>query len=75
MAKLIVQMNVQIIILFSKPITYSLTLEELGLETVHKYQGREPSGRMFNEIALDHNSNEKFRNFIMKFWPDFLDWF
>ncbi len=41
---------------FSKPITYSLTLEELGTEIVHKYQGREPSGRMFNEIVLDHNS-------------------
>jgi len=40
----------------SKPITYSLTLEELGTEIVHKYQGREPSGRMFNEIVLDHNN-------------------
>ncbi len=40
----------------SKPITYSLTLEELGTEVVHRYQGREPSGRMFNEIVLDHNS-------------------
>jgi len=26
---------------------------------VHKYQGREPSGRMFNEIVLDHNSERK----------------
>ena len=41
---------------FSKPITYALTLEELGTEIVHRYQGREPSGRMFNEIVLDHNS-------------------
>jgi len=40
----------------SKPITYSLTLEELGTDEVHKYQGREPSGRMFNEIVLDHNN-------------------
>ena len=40
----------------SKPITYALTLEELGTELIHQYQGREPSGRMFNEIALDHNS-------------------
>ena len=39
----------------SKPLTYALTLNELGTEVVHKYQGREPSGRMFNEIALDHN--------------------
>ena len=40
----------------SKPITYSLTLQELGTDVVHRYQGREPSGRMFNEIVLDHNS-------------------
>merc|ERR1719266_207775 len=40
----------------SKPITYALTLEELGTEIVHRYQGREPSGRMFNEIVLDHNN-------------------
>ena len=46
----------------SKPITYSLTLEELGTEQVHNYQGREPSGRMFNEIVLDHNS--KFKSTI-----------
>ncbi len=44
------------IVNYSKPVTYALTLEELGPEEVHKYQGREPSGRMFNEIALDHNS-------------------
>ncbi len=42
----------------SKPITYALTLEELGTEIVHRYQGREPSGRMFNEIVLDHNSKK-----------------
>ena len=47
---------------FSKPITYSLTLEELGMPEVHKYQGREPSGRMFNEIVLDHNSKFYFSN-------------
>ena len=39
----------------SKPITYTLSLEELGAGVVHKYQGREPSGRMFNEIVLDHD--------------------
>ena len=39
----------------SKPITYTLSLEELGADVVHKYQGREPSGRMFNEIVLDHD--------------------
>lgn len=33
-----------------------MTLEELSTKTVHKYNGREPSGRMFNEIVLDHNN-------------------
>jgi len=37
-----------------RPITYGIALNELD-EEVHKYQGREPSGRMKNEIALDHN--------------------
>ncbi len=41
----------------SKPITYAVTLSELGEELVHKYQGREPSGRKINEIVLDYNSN------------------
>ena len=38
----------------SKPITYAICLDELGTEKVHTYQGREPSGRVFNEIVLDH---------------------
>ena len=37
----------------SKPITYGLALEELGEEEVHKYVGTEPSGRTFNELALN----------------------
>ena len=44
----------------SKPITYTLSLEELGADVVHKYQGREPSGRMFNEIVLDHDGELLF---------------
>ena len=44
-----------------KPIVYGITLDELdGL--VHKYQGREPSGRKFNEIVLDHNSKWGFHS-------------
>ncbi|VDD94493.1 unnamed protein product [Enterobius vermicularis] len=39
----------------SKPFTYAIALEELGAEEVHKYVGQEPSGRLFNEICLDHN--------------------
>ena len=42
-----------------RPITYGIALNELD-EEVHKYQGREPSGRKKNEIALDHNRNLKF---------------
>ena len=39
----------------SKPFTYALALNQLGAEVVQKFIGREPSGRMFNEIALDYN--------------------
>jgi glutaminase len=35
-----------------KPITYCLALEDRGADYVHKYVGREPSGRNFNELAL-----------------------
>jgi len=46
----------------ARPITYGITLHELdGL--VHKYQGREPSGRKFNEIVLDHN-NKPFNPYV-----------
>lgn len=45
----------------SKPITYAIALNELGNETVHKYVGTEPSGRMFNAIVLDYNG-EWYRN-------------
>ena len=39
----------------SKPITYCLALEEHGAEAVHQYIGREPSGRGFNELTLNHD--------------------
>jgi glutaminase len=39
----------------SKPITYAICLDELGSDEVHQYLGREPSGRVFNEIVLDYN--------------------
>ena len=42
--------------IYSLPITYGITLHELGVEQVHKYQGREPSGRKMDDIALDYNS-------------------
>ena len=37
----------------SKPFTYAICLNELGPEIVHNYISHEPSGRNFNEIALD----------------------
>ncbi|TRY67038.1 hypothetical protein TCAL_07223 [Tigriopus californicus] len=40
----------------SKPITYAVTMSELGTDIVHKYQGKEPSGRKTNEIVLDFNN-------------------
>ncbi|MFO7565061.1 MAG: glutaminase A [Enhygromyxa sp.] len=36
-----------------KPLNYCLALEEHGAEHVHRYVGREPSGRGFNELSLD----------------------
>lgn len=40
----------------SKPLTYGIALDLLGSDVVHKYVGQEPSGRNFNELILDHNS-------------------
>ncbi len=37
----------------SKPFSYSIALNELGHDLVHKHVGHEPSGRNFNEICLD----------------------
>jgi len=39
----------------SKPVTYSLALEEHGKEKVHKHVGREPSGSSFNALKLNDN--------------------
>ena len=44
------------LIFFSKPLNYAIALNELGSETVHDYVGQEPSGRKFNELDLDYNS-------------------
>ena len=44
----------------SQVLTYAICLNELGQERVHQLQGREPSGRQFNEIALDHHSMLSF---------------
>ena len=52
----------------SKPFTYAVCLNELGRDTVHQYVGQEPSGRMFNELSLDNNS-EHGRKKDTKFHP------
>jgi len=38
-----------------KPLSYAIACEYLTKKVVHKYIGQEPSGRMFNEMVLDHN--------------------
>jgi glutaminase len=37
----------------TKPVTYCLALEEHGDDIVHRHVGREPSGKSFNELALN----------------------
>lgn len=43
----------------SKPLTYAIALDQLGQEVVHRYVGQEPSGRNFNELVLDYDSELK----------------
>jgi glutaminase len=38
-----------------KPLNYAIALEEHGDAYVHQFVGREPSGRSFNELTLDHD--------------------
>jgi hypothetical protein len=44
----------------SQALTYGICSNELGERLVHKYEGREHSGRKFNEIALDYQSEKHF---------------
>jgi len=37
----------------SKTVSYCLALDEHGIDAVHRHVGREPSGRSFNELALN----------------------
>ena len=39
----------------SQALTYAWCVNELGEDQVHEMQGREPSGRNFDEICLDHH--------------------
>ncbi len=43
---------------FSKPLNYAIALNELGSDIVHSYVGQEPSGRKFNDLDLDYNSED-----------------
>ena len=45
----------------SKPFTYLACLEALGADRVQSFIGREPSGRIFNEIVLDYNGEQRFK--------------
>jgi glutaminase len=38
-----------------KPINYCISHQELGEDKVHQHIGREPSGRSFNELSLNHD--------------------
>ncbi|CAI5439175.1 unnamed protein product [Caenorhabditis angaria] len=40
----------------SKPFTYALVHDDIGPEELHSHVGQEPSGRLFNDICLDHES-------------------
>ena len=41
----------------SKPLTYSLVLDDLSPEVVHQFVGHEPSGVAFNSLALNYKGN------------------
>lgn len=40
----------------SKPITYGISVEDNSEQYVHNFVGREPSGRNFNELCLNHEN-------------------
>jgi hypothetical protein len=51
----------------SKPLTYGIALDQLGCDVVHQYVGQEPSGRNFNELVLDYNSEWAYMLCILFF--------
>lgn len=48
----------------SKPFTFGMALEELGLETVARHVGVEPSGDAFNSIELQPGTNRPFNPMV-----------
>ena len=61
--------NFHYFLCLSKPFTYALSLDQLGAEVVQKYIGREPSGRTFNEIAVDYNGRDISMFYVIVFYP------
>ena len=49
----------------SKPLSYAIALNELGADVVHNYIGQEPSGRKFNDLDLDYNSERIIKYFFV----------
>ena len=48
----------------SKPLSYSLVLDDLSPEVVHQYVGHEPSGVAFNSIGLNYKGKENRKQFF-----------
>ena len=48
----------------SKAINYAIALSKYGEDVVHSHIGREPSGRLFNEIALDEKKHDEKGNIL-----------
>lgn len=55
----------------SKCLNYALALRDLGANTVHDYVNQEHSGRMFNDVALDYDSNYQFQFQFSNFQTEF----
>jgi glutaminase len=48
----------------SKPFTYGMVIEELGIEKVSRHVGVEPSGDAFNSIELQASTNRPFNPMV-----------
>ena len=44
-----------------KPLEYAIAVHEAGTEKVHRYVGMEPSGLKFNQLSLDDEGQNQFR--------------
>ncbi|AWB82537.1 glutaminase [Corynebacterium yudongzhengii] len=48
----------------SKPFTYALAMQELGIDAVREVVGMEPSGEAFNEMSLEKEAKRPFNPMI-----------